>query len=289
VDDRQMPFSAVAESEIFQDLYRPLGLGHGIAATLFSSGQRFGVLSMHRGLVNGAFSQDGIALFERIAPHVVRAMQMHRQVQRAEQLAQGVALTLDHFSLAVFFVDATGGVRHMNRRAVELLSEPGCPLYVSAGRIAARKDGGTDRLRREIALAVAAAEGKLGPSADLLKFLRPDASEYLSAMIVPLRRPDQLGLVAPPMVAVFVTDTAQAPALDTHLIAQQFDLTPAEAQVAATLCSGASLAEAANGRHVSIETARTLLKRALAKTGTHSQGQLVALVTRSLALLRRRT
>lgn len=57
-----------------------------------------------------------------------------------------------------------------------------------------------------------------------------------------------------------------------------FDLTPAEARLAAALSSGKTLQEAAQALGLSFSTARTYLTRIFAKTGTHQQSQLVALL-----------
>ena len=61
-------------------------------------------------------------------------------------------------------------------------------------------------------------------------------------------------------------------------IAALLGLTPAEAAVTAALCSGESLAGYATRRGLSRHTVRTLLRNAMAKTGTHRQAELVSLV-----------
>lgn len=66
---------------------------------------------------------------------------------------------------------------------------------------------------------------------------------------------------------------------DPALIAQGFDLTPAESRLAAQLASGASLDSAAKHLRISRETARNHLKSAFSKTGTHRQSELINLVS----------
>jgi DNA-binding CsgD family transcriptional regulator len=65
------------------------------------------------------------------------------------------------------------------------------------------------------------------------------------------------------------------------MIARLFGLTRAESAVAAALCAGMSLSQYAAAAGVSVLTARTHLKRVQAKTDTHSQAELVALLLRS--------
>jgi DNA-binding CsgD family transcriptional regulator len=64
------------------------------------------------------------------------------------------------------------------------------------------------------------------------------------------------------------------------LLAHAFDLSAAEAKLASVLATGASLEAAADELCISRETARTQLKAIFAKTDTHRQGQLVALLAR---------
>jgi DNA-binding CsgD family transcriptional regulator len=61
---------------------------------------------------------------------------------------------------------------------------------------------------------------------------------------------------------------------------QAFGLTVAEARVAEFLAMGGSIEHAAQELRISRETARNQLKAVFAKTGTHRQGELVALLAR---------
>jgi DNA-binding CsgD family transcriptional regulator len=57
-----------------------------------------------------------------------------------------------------------------------------------------------------------------------------------------------------------------------------FDLSPAEARLAVILASGRSLKSAAATSSITFKTARSYLERVFAKTGTHQQSELVALL-----------
>ena len=67
---------------------------------------------------------------------------------------------------------------------------------------------------------------------------------------------------------------------DADIISALFDLTPAEARVARGIGQGNSVKDMALQLKVSNETVRTQLKRALAKTSTSRQGELISLLTR---------
>jgi DNA-binding CsgD family transcriptional regulator len=69
-------------------------------------------------------------------------------------------------------------------------------------------------------------------------------------------------------------------------LAQLHDLTDAEAEVAQWLVSGHTPNEIAEAFDRSPHTIRTHLKRIFAKTGTHSQSELVGFLQRGLSRLR---
>jgi DNA-binding CsgD family transcriptional regulator len=58
----------------------------------------------------------------------------------------------------------------------------------------------------------------------------------------------------------------------------RFDLTPAQARLVVHLVAGASLRSSAKALGISYETARSYLKSAFQKTGTHRQPELVLTV-----------
>lgn len=72
--------------------------------------------------------------------------------------------------------------------------------------------------------------------------------------------------------------------LPPELLMQIHALTPREAALASAVAEGHSLADFAEARGCTEETARTHLKRVLEKTGTHRQADLVRVLLSSAAL-----
>jgi DNA-binding CsgD family transcriptional regulator len=64
------------------------------------------------------------------------------------------------------------------------------------------------------------------------------------------------------------------------MLRQAFQLTPSEARISLCLAGGKSLEEVAQEMAIAQETARSHLKSVFRKTGTHRQGELIALVSR---------
>ena len=65
-----------------------------------------------------------------------------------------------------------------------------------------------------------------------------------------------------------------------EILSEAFSLTTAEAKVASFISAGLSPTEIADMLQVSRETVRNQIKAIFAKTGTHRQSRLVALVSR---------
>jgi DNA-binding CsgD family transcriptional regulator len=84
---------------------------------------------------------------------------------------------------------------------------------------------------------------------------------------------------------IFV-DLGPKPGPDPRLLMSLFGLTTAEARLASLLAGGAALDEIAGQLGIARETARNQLKAVFAKTETHRQGELVALLSQLTAELR---
>ena len=89
-----------------------------------------------------------------------------------------------------------------------------------------------------------------------------------------------LDLFSGPSSILFVeTMQGLAPSM-TSLLQDYFDLTPAEAKLACQVAEGKALKDCADDLRITENTARDRMKAILAKTGTHRQAELVAVLNR---------
>jgi DNA-binding CsgD family transcriptional regulator len=77
---------------------------------------------------------------------------------------------------------------------------------------------------------------------------------------------------------VLISDPEAKSGIPISVLSGLYGLTPAEARVVAALIAGRSLTEHARECGVSVETVRSHLKRAMAKTETRRQSELVRLI-----------
>jgi DNA-binding CsgD family transcriptional regulator len=79
---------------------------------------------------------------------------------------------------------------------------------------------------------------------------------------------------------LLLTELGPKPAPKEHLVAKAYGLSPAEARLAARIATGSSLEDVADELGLALSTARNQLKAVFAKTDTHRQGELVALLSK---------
>ena len=157
-----------------------------------------------------------------------------------------------------------------------------CRRMLACATRGLRWSGGVLHARRRksaLALEQALADAVHGPAQAVRveDVTGPGAIELLASGVTPSR-------AGRPRIAVIMRAPVDA-APDEDLLAQLYDLTPAEAGLAGALLGGNGLARACAVRGITLNTGKGYLKRIFEKTGTRRQGELVAMVMRGVAPL----
>ena len=116
---------------------------------------------------------------------------------------------------------------------------------------------------------------RLRDAVGLKRFEKPS----LIVRIVPVFGEAQAELDGATVVLILV-DPLDCPEPSHDILEQVFGLTKSEARVASRLMCGASLQQIADNTGVTVGTVRTQMKSVFAKTHTHRQAELVALLMR---------
>lgn len=284
-------------------------VGHGLERTAFFTGWMrpnglddllcLGLLppgASHHATVSVArppraprFGPADAAVLARLAPHLRRAVEMHRRLSSCAQAKPTgpLADALDRLAAGVALLDAGGAVVWANRPA-GLLLRAGDGL--SLDRNGVLRPAATDTaeaLRRLVAAAAAGAEGAL-------PMPRPSGRAALALHAVPLpshaaaERERMLPVAAPrPSVLLLLIDP-ECGGPDATLrrrLRAVYGLTAAEAAVAAHAAHGVGLPEVAQSLGLAVATARTHAQRVFSKAGVRGQAALARQVER-LSLLR---
>ena len=107
---------------------------------------------------------------------------------------------------------------------------------------------------------------------------RPSGRREYAVAITPLLDATGASVGSDVRLVLFVVDPEAGRTASSEVLEGMYDLTHSEAELVRALASGVSLEQAAQARGVSMNTARSHLKRAFAKTGTARQAELLRLV-----------
>lgn len=276
-DGHNLDFNAYRRTRIYNEFFGPRGLGHGMGVALFAGSGRIANFSMLRAAERGPFATADLRVMAALAPHLRRALQVHEQLAHTTAMGEGLTSALNHLAAAVFLVTTDGRLAFMNAAAERLVAQPSCPISLRNGRLEA-KEGAQASMAHLFADCISSA----GLPPRVLRLARPDGLPPVGLMAMPVCSSSLSGAGAGPYVLVFASTDARPP--DAGLLVEQFGLTPAEAAVTIGLMQDQDAAAIARARGVGEGTVRAQVKAVLAKTGTHSQRQLAALIARSLAM-----
>jgi len=188
-----------------------------------------------------------------------------------------LGFVLDLLPVGIVLLDGYGRLGWTNRRAQERIAE-GDPLLVRDGRLLARSHRDTLALHRLVERACATARrGEVGEP-EVLVVSPAGAGGRVVVVGRAVERLEAAVAAGAAQAVLFLSDPEHQLRASPQRLRQLFGLTPAESDLTALLASGCSLSTAADQLAITTESARTYLKRALSKTGTRRQAELVRLV-----------
>ncbi len=256
---------ALKGSEFQRGWMAPQGLEHPLLAVLDKvDGECRASLLAFRSPGEGPFAPEGLALLERLIPHLRRALSVHRELRTAESVRNAALATLDRIPEGWIALGSDATVLATNRKAREILDR-GDGLAVDQGRLVVADPAPAERLRQMLARA-----GD-GPLAGGTIELPGTDGTPLRAVAAPLQG---RGFAA----VLFIDPAPGGGEQEAQRLRETYGLTHAEARVAGRLAQGQRLSEIARDLGISINTVRGHLKQVFAKTGTHRQAELVRLV-----------
>jgi DNA-binding CsgD family transcriptional regulator len=185
----------------------------------------------------------------------------------------GATAALDQLTLGIALLDSDACARYVNRIAQAIIAE-GDGLSVRGGTCVAARSDDAAALRTAIDRVLTLKE-----SASVF-LARPSGKRALALLIAPVG-----GSRRPPAALVVITDPERGCVPPKERLIQAYGLTPAEAALVRCLLQGHDVAATADQLRITLETARTHLRRVLVKTDTHRQSDLVRLLLREVGAL----
>lgn len=225
-------------------------------------------LNLYRGARGGPYGPEDALRIAEAAPL------LRRLTATAECFAQtgwnSRLHSFDQLRLAAFLIDRSAHVQGMNQAAESLLGQ-GLSMY--RGRLCATERRAQTALARFLGLI---AVGNVPPGHIMLP--QEDDRCWLVEFVPVTERATEVFSGAKGLI--LVSDLSGRRALKPGLLQMAYGVTPAEERLALAFADCWHLCLAAERLGISHETARSHLRAVFEKTGTHSQAELTALLTR---------
>lgn len=278
VEDR-----VLERSLIYNEFLRPQKIHHLAGAILPLDDGHFAVVGIHRPRDARAYEPKDIHRLELLLPHLQRALEIRQRLRQAEAINQSGTAAFDRLSLGVILMGPTGKLLHVNTAADAILRAGDGLMRVPDGiRAMAKAD---DKRLQELITGARKTSGSMTATlvpGGHVRVSRPSGRQAYAVMLAPVG-PSGGGGKSIAAVLVFLSDPGQELVSDLAILKELFDFPPSEARLVLALLNGIAPPDFARQAGLSYHTIRTLLARAMDRTNTRSQLELVLLVARSLA------
>ncbi|GIW42544.1 MAG: transcriptional regulator [Candidatus Binatia bacterium] len=277
--DRLVPDSELLRSTFYNEFLKPQGFFQIAGCVPWKRDGHLAVLRLLRSRKDPRFGSEELRILRTLAPHVGYALRV--ALLRDEQSLSGALSVVEALRTPAFLLGPGGKALGWNPAAEKLLAA-GRPVRIGHGGILLPADPrGCDAFAK--LLSDALGRGGTTPVAGTMT-LEDGRSWPFDVLVVPV--PDGVFVREDrrPAALVFVSDPSRKIRIAPRRLARHLGVTLAEAAVVSDLVAGLSLEVSARRQGISPHTARTHLKRALQKTESKRQVDLVRRVLASPAL-----
>lgn len=259
-------------STYYNEWMRPQSFCHTLGTTPYAQDGVVANITLYRPADMQPFGDAEIADMQALTPHIQRAFGFCMRLESATQSARLGLAALDTLAEGFALVDEHGRLRHANP-ALESWLRKGDLLDEKAGRLQACTPAGAQTLAALIA------DTALGfaPHPGGVDLTGP-GGRVLNARAMPVRGANLRYLPPRSYVLLMFSEPRADAAARLQRAGAKYRLTQAEQRLALHLAAGTSLRDAAERCGIGYGTARGYLKALFQKTGTHRQGELVALL-----------
>jgi DNA-binding CsgD family transcriptional regulator len=271
------PEAEMVQSEAYRGFYGPRNWHYGMGGIFLRTPTSVSAITMIREKEKGPCGERELNLLRTLMPHLRRAALLHVELTTLRSQRAAFIGHLDRYPQAFLLTDAKRRLFFSNIPGREIM-DLGDGLRAEAGQLRAsstREDAALRSAVQDIATDGASGMGRLS-------IARPSGGTPYRLLLMPV---PSLGAPfgnAQAAVAIVIIDADSASRPDPSALEALFALTPAEIRVTSLLVQGRSMEEIAAELGVSLETVRTHVRRVFSKTATNRQGELIALVLRSV-------
>ena len=233
----------------------------------------------------GPFPEEDVRATEVLLPHFHRAMRLRIALDAGKSARVPLAEVLDRLPLGLLVLDRKGNVVMENESASQILAL-GDGISIGATGVAARDPHENKTLRDAFERAMNPTLELSGDATVFVQVTRPSMKPPYEVMVAPLAFATAGSISEAAAIAFFISDPEAEHVPASKALEEIYALTPAESEIARLLARGLSIDEIADDRNISVNTARSHLKRIYSKTGTSRQSELLALVLTGVGSIR---
>lgn len=271
IDHDDYSDAELARDPFYQEFLRPNGMFWHANAILAPGRDEYIELSLKRRFGLDSYQRADAAILDGVLPELHAAARIAKSTLDAE--ARGMKWLLRKRGETIIEIDSRGRVLPGQWPGE---ADPYFPVRVFGQRLAAADRAAQPLLDRAVSRAISR-PGRMA----LVSLTGPDERRYL-LQIHPVPGLARDVFLAAQAIAVLIERDREPPTvkIDSSATRDAFGLTEREADVASLLAEGFDIPAIALRLRIRPDTARTYLKDALEKTGTHRQAELVALLAR---------
>ncbi len=278
----------VQKTEFYNDFGRRFNVNGGFSVILSVQGNVASAVSVTQRKRD--FGESEVLLLRALLPHLQRALQLHDRFAGLAHQRDAAMQVVDHLPFGVVLVDVSGRPVLINRAAQRIIDR-GDGIFVRRRSLVTSNPPETTTLRELLSSAAEASTGRIAPPGGTMTVGRTSSKRPLHILVSPIRArlaglPDGASAA---VAAIFLSDPDDEAMPPDEILRSFYLLTPAETRLASQLLQHRPLNEAAQRLGISVNTARTHLKRLLEKTATRRQSELLQLLGGGIAHLNGRT
>ncbi|PDQ22479.1 LuxR family transcriptional regulator [Mesorhizobium sanjuanii] len=246
---------------------RAAGIGaHLCSAVAMPSGELV-TFVFQRWTKDGRYDRSSVDRLDQLRPHFARAGMVSARLGMEQ--ARATVSALEAIGLPAAVMTASGRVLTANSLLEDM---PEIFLPTAHGGMAIASASANALFQQAIV------ENRHNSAVRSIPVAANESRPALVIHLLPLRRAAHDIFSGADILVAATAVSASSVVPSPTILAGLFDLTPAEARLAATLSQGRPLKDAASDLNITVKTSRTYLERIFAKTGTRQQSQLVALL-----------
>ncbi|MBN1772828.1 MAG: helix-turn-helix transcriptional regulator [Deltaproteobacteria bacterium] len=275
--DDVLPRERFERTEVYRQVLVPYDVEEMLGVNLICVKTLYVGFSAVRGRKAGPFTDTERNRFLWTYPHLRRAVQIRMRLMEAERHGLALEEALERLASAVVLVTSESRVVFANRSARRILDQRD-GLMLQTGKLVASRKSDDAELQRLVGSSSLAVQGRATTAGGEMIVTRPSGLRPYALAVAPLISNPVVSLGQSPIAAILLHDPETTMEPSPRTLQRLYGLTPAEAKVCVALAHGTSLRRLAENHRVTLNTARTHLYRAMEKTGTRRQTDLVRLL-----------